>query len=108
MYVKVNQGREGQDLIFAARNPITSGFAYFDPSEVDTSHGEPEWLDHLGDLIPHGDWYLGEVFPQNFNDEQKYRIRYAWWPSDDGWSGVVTTRNIFILGDNGKTIDKVR
>lgn len=108
MYVKVNQGHEGQDLHFQARNPITSGFLFIDPAEVDTDHGEPEWGDFLMDLIPHGDWYIGEVFTQNFDDEKRYRIRYAWWPSDDFISAVITTRNIFIMGDDGKTIDRVR
>lgn len=39
----------------------------------------------------------GEVVP----------FRFAWWRDPkDGLVGVVTTRNIFILGENGKTIDR--
>lgn len=35
-------------------------------------------------------------------------FRFVWWRDPkEGLRGVVTTRNIFILGDNGKTIDRV-
>lgn len=35
-------------------------------------------------------------------------FRYAWWEDmAKGLTAIVTTRPIFILGDNGKTIDKV-
>ncbi len=36
-------------------------------------------------------------------------VRYVWWyVPDSGAEGVVTTRNIFIVGNDGKTIDRVR
>lgn len=35
-------------------------------------------------------------------------FRYVWWEDPDtGLTAVITTRNIFILGENGKTIDRV-
>jgi hypothetical protein len=35
-------------------------------------------------------------------------VHYAWWPGEGGPMGVVTTRNIFIMGETGQTIARVR
>lgn len=106
MYVKVNQGHEGEDFLLETHGPLTSGFKYFDLDEV-SEH--PDWIGMVG--IPHGTAMVLDVLPQNFNGQEKYRVRYVWWPRNDGlgpFSGVVTSRNIFIVGDDGQTVDRVR
>ena len=41
-------------------------------------------------------------------NNEMFAFRYVWWDDPQtGRTAVVTTRNIFILGENGKTIDRV-
>jgi hypothetical protein len=51
-----------------------------------------------------GNYWQGEE-----TDMGNLIVKYAWWHLPDiGTVCIITTRNIFILGDNGKTIDRVR
>ena len=55
--------------------------------------------------------HLLELIPNQTRYEKNKNLiafRYVWWNDPEtGLTAVITTRNIFILGDNGKTIDRV-
>lgn len=43
-----------------------------------------------------------------FAEDGTLVVHYVWWGESDGLRGVVTTRNIFIMGEAGQTIARVR
>lgn len=124
MYVKVTCGvsphskRPTGDFLCEVHTPI-----YFDVVAAPVG-GNAEW-DENGYLIHPGDVDFGKAMgvdglsylhvleiAAEQTEYEKARglvpFRYVWWHDPDkGIMGVVTTRHIFILGDNGKTIDRV-
>lgn len=125
MYIKVTHGATmGGDFLIEVVGPIISGVAAlpFDPKAQDHDIGgelSREIRRQMG--LPSD----GDEFVSIFNrvhvleidqDQTQYEankgliaVRYAYWEEpNDGLHAVVTTRNIFILSDAGKTIDRVR
>jgi hypothetical protein len=132
MYVKVTQGADmgGDFLLLVRSDSIISGTAVL-PWDSEKQDGKL-----LGDNDPAGElwkqlemegtwWRLVhvlEIDTEQFvvaeasgqGDEvefgpEKLILKYAWWWHEDGGAeAVVTTRNIFIVGEDGKTIDRVR
>ena len=123
MYIKVTagdgpNGRHG-DFLCAVWPPIyfdhvavevgedavwdTDGSTLLNPGTIDFNkalNASIEFM-HLLELEPDQTRY--EV------NKNLFGFRYVWWNDPDtGLTAVVTTRNIFILGNDGKTIDRVR
>jgi hypothetical protein len=111
MYVKVTGDAEHGDTIWETGGPVQSGFyAILIEQVVD---GDPVF--DFKDGLPYVPSTLHiheiDVSQQTKHEKEHNRVavRFAWWPDAAGDSvGVVTTRNIFLVGDNGKTIDRVR
>lgn len=126
MYVKVTSGNHshGQrgDFLCEVDPPIYSDHisvkltddAKWEPSEGNATgralveHG----IDFEAALNAHIDFlHLLEFNPEQTDYEIKENMvsfRYVWWHDEKtGLTAVITTRNIFILGANGKTIDRV-
>jgi len=120
MYVKVTAGHHpyGQrgDFLIEVEPPI-----YFDFTAAKLGKNA-EW-DENHDLVSPGDIDFSEALGASVDylhmleftaDQTQYEanqnmiaFRYVWWHSDRGIEAVITTRNIFIVSDNGKTIDRV-
>lgn len=119
MYVKVTAGNHpfGQrgDFLTRVHPPLYSDFAAIEISGMEwnedgsvKSWDSVDWAEVVG---PHQALYMLEFQPDQTEYERNKGIvafRYARWddPSQGGVA-VVTTRNIFIVGENGKTIDRV-
>ncbi|KKL12245.1 hypothetical protein LCGC14_2537730 [marine sediment metagenome] len=107
MYVKITAGSHGGDLIFETAGPIESGAL---AAEVDND-GEVAYTEAIPSMPA-----LLHMLEIDLEQRTKYertsglvRIRWARWPDqEEGSVGLVTTRNVFIVGDDGKTIDRVR
>lgn len=120
MYVKVTAGHHpyGQrgDFLIEVHGPIYSDFAaatlgknaQWDDDHTLVSPGDVDWGDVMGASINylHMLEFIADQTQYEAN-ENMVAFRYAWWESDKGIEAVVTTRNIFILSDQGKTIDRV-
>ena len=123
MYVKVTHGKNmgGDFLKELPGDEIYSGTAIL-PWESSKQDGDLLGGNDLGSLLweeldfqgPF--WHTLHILEINLDqyvhtdpdDGREWLIvKYVWWHTD-GISAVATTRNIFILGDNGKTIDRVR
>lgn len=111
MYVKVAYCDEQMgDFLIEVTGPIHSGLVAlpYDPDAQDH--------DISGELRKVLDLSLSRVHVLEIEQNQtQYEanqgfvaVRYVWWEDDDGHHAVVTTRPIFVVGDNGKTIDRVR
>ncbi len=109
MYVKVTAGDHPYgakgDFLTKVHPPIYSDYA---AASIDED-GEVNFQEAMG-ADPNFIHHLEFDKTQTRYEENKNMVsfRYVWWDDPDtGLTAVVTTRNIFILGDNGKTIDKV-
>lgn len=112
MYIKVTVGDGHGDFIQeVGPGPLESGSVAikWEPNALDINileqvakHLDIHWAQaHLLEIDPHQTKY--EL------NEGLLAVRYVWWyVPDSGTEGVVTTRNIFIVGNDGKTIDRVR
>jgi hypothetical protein len=120
MYVKVTAGAHpyGQrgDFLIEVEPPI-----HFD--HIAAPLGENAQWDADHNLVSPGDIDFQKAIGADINylhmleftaDQTQYEankevvaFRYVWWASDKGIEAVVTTRRIFIVGENGKTIDRV-
>jgi hypothetical protein len=125
MYVKVTHGDAmGGDFLLPVTGPIHSGSIAisFDPNAQDHDVGG-ELAKELGRQMLYGDGAAVQSMPLNRihvleidqhrtqyeANKNLLAVRYVWWDEPmDGLHAVVTTRNIFIVGDDGKTIDRVR
>ena len=109
MYVKVTAGDHPYgakgDFLTRVYPPI-----YFDHiAAVLDENGEVDFEKALNaslDFIHHLEFDTSQtVYEQNKN---MVAFRYVWWEDPEtGLTAVITTRNIFILGETGKTIDRV-
>ena len=120
MYVKVTAGEhltgaKGDFIIEVKDGPIYSDYAAVVLGD------DAKWDD--GNLVDLGHTDFSEAMGCSPNtlhtleflpDQTKYEknkgivaFRYAYWHNDEGITAVITTRNIFIVGANGKTIDRV-
>jgi len=126
MFVKVTAGKrlDGHKGAFLteAEGPVNSGLAEvwlptsaFDDdgylvdtgdllyeSIIDVPATRFHMLEMRGDLNIRSDKTLEE-----HPGESPMLVHWVWFSSRDGSEAVVTTRNIFILNDSGKTIDRV-
>ena len=111
MYVKVTMDVEHGDTFWQTEGPIDSGL-YTVPFKDD---GDGPIFDFQKGLpsVP----LLLHIHEIDMDQQTEYErnknivaVHFATWPDPENVQsiGVVTTRNIFILGDNGKTIDRVR
>ena len=120
MYVKVTAGNHpyGQrgEFLIEVEPPI-----YFD--HVAVKLGKNAQWDDDHNLVSPGDVDFSEALGASINylhmleftadqtqcevNQDMVAFRYVWWHSAKGIEAVVTTRNIFIVGENGKTIDRV-
>lgn len=113
MYVKVTLSDGHGDFIQeVGPGPLESGSVTIkryldDDAEANILTQVAEALD-----IVWAQAHLLEIDPQQTKyelNEGLLTVRYVWWyVPDSGTEGVVTTRNIFIVGNDGKTIDRVR
>ncbi|KKM60535.1 hypothetical protein LCGC14_1540800 [marine sediment metagenome] len=81
----------------------TDGSTLLNPGTIDFNKALNAHIEfmHLLELHP-----LQTTYEKNKN---LFTFRYVWWiDPETGLTAVITTRNIFILGENGKTIDRVR
>lgn len=130
MYIKVAYGdHQSGDFLLDVTGPIHSGLAAikYDPEAVDNDVvGElgrtlerarlrelgQDQSDDLIHPIPFNHAHVLTIDPAQTKYERRQGlvgVQYAWWDEPmDGLHVVITTRPIYILGDNGKTIDKVR
>lgn len=113
MYISVTAGEgHGDFLQDVGEGPIESGTVAL---EWNGGSGGVEILDKLAKAIGIV-WVqsrLLDIDPDQRTDYERNKdwiaVRYAWWQIEGtGAVGVATTRNIFITGDDGKTIGKVR
>lgn len=59
-----------------------------------------------GRIAPH---HVPANMPDDVSTDDFWVVHWAWWDDPDkGIYGVVTTDPIYILNNNGKTIDRVR
>lgn len=121
MYVKVTAGDHPYgakgDFLTEVHPPIYSDFiaaklgknAEWDDDKNLISPGDVDWDKELGASIDY--LHMLEFTADQTQYEANKDIvafKYAWWHDPDtGITAVITTRNIFILGANGKTIDRV-
>lgn len=110
MFVKVVP-LDGESSIFQppAGSPVQFGRHVLESNPADVE----DWNDELGVafsfLYARGDWgpahtyqEIGEGEPTAF-----WTLAYAWWSDpNEGEVGVITAGRIFILGEDGKTIDR--
>jgi hypothetical protein len=128
LYLKVAYGdHQSGDFLLNVTGPLHSGVVAipFDPNKDNDIVGQLEKA--LGEVGAREAGQIGQEdrYQPKFNyahilaidpaqtlyeKNQGYvAVRYVWWDEPmDGINVVITTRSIFILGDNGKTIDKVR
>ena len=113
MYISVTAGEgHGDFLQDVGEGPIESGTVALSWKE---GLGGADILDRLAKAIDCV-WEQSRLLEIDSSKRTEYEyskgwmaIRYAWWYVPDvGPVGVATTRNIFIVGDDGKTIGKVR
>lgn len=112
MYISITAGQgHGDVLQDVGDGPIESGTVAVEWGEDSDDN------DILAELSKHLDITWGarllEIDPAQRTEYERNKgiiaVRYAWWyVPDNGAMGVATTRNIFIVGDDGKTIGKVR
>lgn len=123
MYVKVNQAFGGSDfLIEVSTTPILSGTVavnktavnWADPS-YDIGHELAVAIFGTDESYLTSPWDELHVLQIDNEGQSEYErqndllaVKYAWWAENDSRKCVVTTRNIFIVGNDGKTVDRVR
>ena len=114
MYVKVPTSTA--DFLIEVTAPI-----FFDHAAVVIGK-TAEW-DEKGNLTSLGDTDWDKALQASVSylhlleftaDQTRYEahenmvaFRYVWWHSEKGIEAVITTRPIYIIGENGKTIDRV-
>jgi hypothetical protein len=105
MYVKVNGP---QHALFQVGDTLQWGCHFIEDGRQEL--GDIHWHDELKDVPPlerlHASYTTGPV-GTNTEGNPLWYFRYAFWYTPTGWEGVVTDSEIYSLGDNGKTIDKV-
>lgn len=121
MYVKVTGGRHhfgGRgDFLTRVEPPLYTDYTAIELAD-DARWGDDGELESLGSTDFHEALgaaiefiHMLEFQPERTVYEENTGIvafRYAWWhDSKTGLTAVVTTRSIFVLGENGKTIDRV-
>jgi len=107
MYVKVEGVHPSLFEVPKGANPLEYGSRVViePPWEIDWQKELEVALRFLhyrgdSDVAPHHDVTGGPDF---------WVVHFAWWTDDDrGSFGIVTTHDLYIMGDNGKTIDRVR
>ena len=125
MYVKVTNGRDPNqpglhtgDFLAEVVPPLRSDHIVAEVGK-NAERGDTGRLITVGDVdfayaigAEFARMHVLEVAPEQTTspdpDTEMFAFRYVWW--DDpavGRVAVITTRNIFILGENGKTIDRV-
>ena len=118
MYVKVTagnhpQGQRGDFIVHAGPGPIYSDFSLVPIPEGWTVEDGVSALDFEEVLgTPLHQLHVLEFQPSHVdhgNDANTVCFKYAWWDEEGSARAhaVVTTRNIFIMSDEGKTIDRV-
>ena len=119
MYVKVTAGDHihGQrgDFLTEVTPPIYSDYAAakLDNAKWDNDgkliSWEIDWNEALGASVQYMhflEFHIDQTEYERMNGMVAFR--YVWWHDRDrGIEAVVTTRKIFIVGENGKTIDRV-
>ena len=119
MYLKVAAGHHpyGQrgDFLIEVRGPVYYDYAAVRlgaGAEWDEDHGlvsvgDVDWSEAMGASVDylHMLEFTADQTQYEANEEM-VAFRYAWWESERGIEAIVTTRNIFIMSDDGKTIDK--
>lgn len=125
MYVKVTAGRDPQspgqhhgDFLAEVVPPLYSDHVAA-PLGRNAERSEKGAILTVGDVDFPGAigaefavLHVLEIDPQNTvvqeDGSELFSFRYAWWDDPGvGRTAVITTRNIFVLGANGKTIDRV-
>lgn len=110
MYLKV--GSDNPTLIEVPADTLEYGTRV-----VTTPPWEVDWDDELGvaftfvsyrgDRVPA--FQVPPDMPDGVAPEPFWVVHWAWWaPYDSGIRGLVTTHPLYILNENGKTIDSVR
>lgn len=120
MYLSVTAGIGHGDFLIEAQDPIYSGTAVI-PWANTPDHdvgsllwnylelAERDWWAELHVLEIDDEGIVDEATPEGTGGRRVLVPKYAWWMKPDvGCCGIVTTRTIFILGTNGKTIHRVR
>ena len=111
MFVKVTAGTDQQggtipDTLFEAKGMVEHGIVVIDSKDPD-----PDWVSLIGrDFHRLHVLEVDQSNPAQDADGQPMGVfvRWAGWVDHDPlYTGCVTTRNIYILGANGKTIDRV-
>ena len=114
MYISVTAGEgHGDFLQDVGKGPIESGTVAL---EWDEEAEDNNILSKLAEYLKLPWWTEARVLEVNASQRTEFErnkgwiaVHYAWWYVPDvGSVGVATTRNIFIVGDDGKTIGKVR
>ena len=120
MYVKVTAGAHpyGQrgDFLTKAHPPLYSDYAAThlpDAKWDDEGHliswGDVDWSEAMGaqcEYVHFLEFEIEQTVYEQLNGMVAFR--YVWWSDPEtGLTAVITTRNIFIVGENGKTIDRV-
>lgn len=108
MYIKITAGEGHGDVLYDAGDQVQSGYVAAPLQEGNSEY--PDFTKAIGVAIH--EIHICEFRPDQTKYEKNHGLfafRYAWWITDGvGVVCVVTTRNIFIVGDDGKTIDRVR
>ena len=94
-----------------ADSPVTFGSQWFDAVEqVGIPNLNRSSVQHIHGFdrdIPSGERLVG---PAGSNETAPYWLgHYAWWENEHGCPiGVVVEGDLYLIGDDGKTIDRVR
>jgi hypothetical protein len=98
MYVKVEHfNGHGEYTVYEMRREVTTG-SFF-------STEQPDPQDILG--FDH-DGFSAEWKDQSSGAKGHWNLRYAWWTDENGLiHAVITKGRIYLLSDQGKTIDRV-
>jgi hypothetical protein len=107
MYIKVTAGNTSPigDFLIEVHPPVFSGLVAApinDNGDVDFAQAINADIHYLHALELNYDQTVYE------EGQEMVSFRYVYWDDPEtGLTAVVTTRHIFILNDNGKTIDRV-
>lgn len=126
MYAKVTYGDAmGGDFLCEVYSPIHSGSMAipFDPEDSDHNPGLklakavgremlPRTQEGDYQAMPFNTCHVLAITEDKRTEYERNTgqlvVKFVWWDEPgDGLHAIVTTRNIFITGENGKTIDRV-